>query len=343
MEKRKPKQADPIGEKVQLDAAVISKLPSGCQILSVFPSGQSLWVGTVKIRVQLRDGTIAEYFKKGASGPIGANMMSGAFEAEKALHASIPDQVPKPIAWGTYHDDPETHFYMCEFVEMYDDIPSARDWAATVSALHLNSMGKSPTGQFGFHITTHLANVPVNNSWNPSWQAFWAQQMTSLFDQDVKVNGPNEELTQLKSAFFDKVIPRYLGPLEAEGRTVKPCLIHSDLWPGNIKPMASSDELCMFDASAYWGHNEADLGICRNARYKLGPPCIREYFKRVPISEPTEDFEGRNAVYAMKYHALLSVMYTKDKRFRQVLVDEMRALVEKAVATSTTVGSTAQL
>jgi protein-ribulosamine 3-kinase len=76
----------------------------------------------------------------------------------------------------------------------------------------------------------------------------------------------------------------------------------------------------------------ADLGICRNPRYKLGPPCIREYLKRVPVSEPAADFDGRNAVYAMKYHALLSVMYFKDRRFRQVLIDEMRALVEKVDA-----------
>jgi hypothetical protein len=162
--------------------------------------------------------------------------------------------------------------------------------------------------------------------------------MTSLLNQEELVNGTNSELTALKTALFGKVIPRYLGPLETEGRTIQPCLIHSDLWPGNIKPMAPSDELCMFDASAYWGHNEgshqelslalayvasqisnratADLGICRNPRYKLGRPCIREYFKRVPMAEPIEDFDGRNAVYALKFHALLSVM--KDSRFRQV-------------------------
>jgi hypothetical protein len=56
----------------------------------------------------------------------------------------------------------------------------------------------------------------------------------------------------------------------------------------------------------------ADLAICRNPRYKLGPPCIREYLKRVSISEPTADFDTRNAVYAMKFHALLSVLYSRD-------------------------------
>ncbi|CAI4213379.1 unnamed protein product [Parascedosporium putredinis] len=299
MEKRKPKQADPIGENVQLDAAVMAKLPKGCKVLS------------------------------GASGPVGENMMKGTFEAENALHSFIPTRAPKPVGWGRYAGDPDTYFYLCQFVEMYDDLPSPREWAAAVSTLHLNSMGKSPNGQFGFHVPTHLANVPVDNTWKSSWQALWAQQMKSLFAQDEKIHGPDGELRALRADYFDKAIPRYLGPLESDGRSIQPTLIHSDLWPGNIKPMTSSDELCMFDACAYWGHNEADLGICRNPRYKLGPPCIHEYFKRVPISEPSADFDGRNAVYAMKFHVLLSIMYFKDRRFRQTLIDELKALMEK--------------
>jgi len=290
-----------------------------------------LWVGTVKIVVRLENGTTAEFFKKGAPGSVGADMMKGTFEAENALYTFLPESVPRPVAWGTYHNDPDTHFYMCAFVDMEDEVPKPDAWASTVASLHLNSMGKSPTGEFGFPVATHLANVPVDNTWNHSWQAFWAQQMTSLFDQEARTNGPNQELAALRQAFFDKAIPRYLGPLESEGRLVIPTLIHSDLWPGNIKPMASEDSrasLCMFDACAYWGHNEADLGICRNTRYKLGQPCIQEYHRLVPVSEPVEDFDGRNAVYAMKYHVLLSVMY-KGGAFRKVLIDELMALLGK--------------
>ncbi|KAI9375236.1 Fructosamine kinase-domain-containing protein [Aspergillus egyptiacus] len=311
MEMKRPKQIDPIGENVQLDEAIVAKLPPNCKVLSVTPSGQSLWVTTVKIVVQLQDGQTAEVFKKGATGSAGRDMVKGTFEAEQALYTFVPRYVPKPLAYGTYIGDPGTHFYLCEYVEMYDDHPSPREWAAAVSTLHLNSMGKSPTGQFGFHVQTHLAN-----------------QMKSIFVQDERDHQLDEELELLKSAYLEKIIPKYLGPLETKGRSIKPCLVHSDLWPGNIKPRASSDELCMFDACAYWGHNEAELAICRNRRYNLGPPCIREYLKRVPISEPKADFDRRNAVYAIKFHALLSVLYSKDTRFRQALKNELKALVE---------------
>jgi hypothetical protein len=97
----------------------------------------------------------------------------------------------------------------------------------------------------------------------------------------------------------------------------------------------------MFDSCAYWGHHEgkemtksclvkvapdwytqlmtldiADLGICRNPRYRLGKPYIDEYLKHMPVSEPIEDFHARNALYAFKYHVLLSVIYHKDPAFR---------------------------
>ncbi|KAH8662410.1 Fructosamine kinase-domain-containing protein [Xylariales sp. PMI_506] len=290
-----PKYGDPLGANVELDEAIIAALPSGCRILSVSQSGTSLWVDTVKISVQLENGDVTDFSKsyrdQGELDAIGANMMKGAFEAELALHNAIPNHVPKPLAWGTNKRDPDTHFYLCAFIEMYDELPLPNKWAATVFALHLNSMGKSPTGQFGFHVTTHLASVPVDNTWNASWEAFWTQQMTSLFEQDERIHGPDEELTRLKASFLTRVIPRYLRPLETEGRTVTPCLIHSDLWPGNIKPMTASNELCLACISSvspiYWPAI-ADIGICRNPRYKLGAP--------VDISDPQEDFNGRNAV-----------------------------------------------
>lgn len=183
-------------------------------------------------------------------------MMKGTFEAEQALYSHVPALSPKPVAWGTYAEDTDTHFYLCEFVEMYDDLPTPRDWASAVATLHLSSMGKSPTGQFGFQESTHLANVPVDNTWNSSWAAFWTQQMKSLFDQEDQVHEHDDKLAALKAAYLEKAIQRYIEPLECEGRFIQPCLIHSDLWPGNIKPRTSSDELCMFDAAAFWGHNE---------------------------------------------------------------------------------------
>ncbi|KFZ09922.1 hypothetical protein V502_08408 [Pseudogymnoascus sp. VKM F-4520 (FW-2644)] len=263
------------------------ELPLGSKVLSVIES--SFRVRTFRITAELSDGTIVSYFKKGATGAKGAKMMEGTFASEQALYNAIPQHVPKPLAWGAYYTQPDTYFYICEFIEMLDDVPSARQWAGAVAALHSASMGKSPTGQFGFPLATHLANVPVDNKWNPSWEKFWAQQMKSLLDAEEALHGADEEFTQLKERYFRKVIPRLLSPLETNGRSIQPCIIHSDLWPGNIKPKVEGDDVCMFDGCSYWGHNEADLGV-------------------IPASEPEEDFDDRNALYALKYHVLLSII-----------------------------------
>lgn len=108
-----------------------------------------------------------------ASGDREYNIMKGTFAAESAIYSAVPEHVPKPVAWGTYKSQPDIHFYICDFVDMLDDVPEPGRWGESIARLHLNSMGKSPSGKFGFHVTTPLANIPVNNTWNESWEALW--------------------------------------------------------------------------------------------------------------------------------------------------------------------------
>ena len=83
--------------------------------------------------------------------------------------------------------------------------------------------------------------------------------MKSLLRQDEAVHGVDEKYSELQATFFDVVVPTYLRPLESNGRSITPCLIHSNLWPGNIKPRRSSDTVCMFDSCACWAHHEGEI------------------------------------------------------------------------------------
>ncbi|KAK4124279.1 hypothetical protein N657DRAFT_680294 [Parathielavia appendiculata] len=49
----------------------------------------------------------------------------------------------------------------------------------------------------------------------------------------------------------------------AEGRSIQPILIHGNLWIGNAPTRKDTGEPMMFDASAFWGHNENELSIMR--------------------------------------------------------------------------------
>ena len=74
-------------------------------------------------------------------------------------------------------------------------------------------------------------------------------------DIKERVQGPDEEM-KLSEAMIEKARPRFLRPLETEGRQFKPCLVHGDLWWGNATMDADNDEPMIFDACVFWGHNE---------------------------------------------------------------------------------------
>ncbi|KAI4221998.1 MAG: hypothetical protein L6R36_006481 [Xanthoria steineri] len=139
---------------------------------------------------------------------------------------------------------------------MTDDLPDIQKFCAIVAQIHKDSMGKSPNNQYGFQVTTHLANVANDNSWSDSWEVWYARALKRMLDEEEISHGQDEELAILTTAMFGKVIPRLLRPLETGGRQIQPCLIHSDLWPGNAKPDAMTEEPMIFDSCAFWGHNE---------------------------------------------------------------------------------------
>lgn len=49
-------------------------------------------------------------------------MVHSEFESMKTIYAVIPDFVPKPLAWGTYDTMPDTHFFLCEFRNIMDNV-----------------------------------------------------------------------------------------------------------------------------------------------------------------------------------------------------------------------------
>ena len=224
-------------------------------------------------------------------------MMRGTRESESIFHTYSPSHVPAPYAWGNYASDPNAWFYLCAFHDMSDAVPDARAFVSVVSKIHKESLGKN--SQYGFHVPTHLANLPNDNTWQDTWTVWFTQAMKQMFALEEASHGQDDELDLLKEALYSKVIPRLLLPLESGGRTIKPCLIHSDLWPGNCKPDAHTGEVMIFDSCAFWGHNEADLGSWRAPRYKMGRTLLEEYKRVMGMSEPEEEWDDRNALYAM--------------------------------------------
>ena len=49
-------------------------------------------------------------------------MVPGEFVSMSTLHQTLQYLTPNPISWGTYAADLDIHFFVCEFVDMTDDL-----------------------------------------------------------------------------------------------------------------------------------------------------------------------------------------------------------------------------
>ncbi|KAF5613267.1 uncharacterized protein FSUBG_997 [Fusarium subglutinans] len=295
-------------------AVVLRELPEGCDITSIKTHGISFWAKTSRIDVLLSDGSPQSFFIKILQQGVGMNMAKGEFHSMSAIHEVLPEFVPKPIACGTYETIPDTHFFLCEFREMKEDMPGPDEFASRLSKMHQKSV--SSTGKFGFHITTYAGNLPQYVAWEDSWETFFAKSMRQALDLEIDVKGNSDELEVLSEALFEKVIPRLLRPLESDGRTVKPSLIHGDLWHANTGIDAESNQPLIFDACCFFAHHEYEFGQWRPACNRFGDEYIAAYNKLVQISAPEEDFEGRLDLYRLRFDTHVSALFVDNKTLR---------------------------
>jgi protein-ribulosamine 3-kinase len=186
-------------------------------------------------------------------------MVKGEYASMRALSDISPNFVPHPVGHGTYESDPDNHFLLCNFIDMADELPEVVDFCTKLADLHCRSMDKSPNGQFGFEVTTYNGNLPQKNDWNESWEFFFILGLEHMFALEEQVQGPSERIKELLPALYEKVVPRLLRPLETEGRTLRPCLVHGDLWDWNVAVHAVTNQPYIFDSSAFWAHNECSL------------------------------------------------------------------------------------
>ena len=182
--------------------------------------------------------------------------MRGEYEGVTALHRTAPGLVPKPVGWGTYTEDKTTHFYLCEFVKMIDELPDMPIFCERLAQMHKDSIASSPKHGFGFHVVTYEGNMYQDVTRSKSWEKLYSKAMRAFVDQERQVHGDCEDLDKLLPLLFTNVIPRLLRPLQTEGRSIRPVLVHGDIWYGNLATNTTTGDPIMFDPSLFWAHNE---------------------------------------------------------------------------------------
>lgn len=191
-------------------------------------------------------------------------MLRGEFESMRLLHSLSPDFVVKPLEWGACSSAPNVYFYISEFHDFLDEKVDLEVFCSRAADLHHNSatefenerVATPVEGRFGFHVTTHMGILSHDNRWTSTWEEFYCKEFRRALAFEERAQGPSAELAMLGQQLLDNVIPRLLRPLETDGRSIRPTLIHGDLHCRNVRVDALTQKPIFFDAGSFWGHNE---------------------------------------------------------------------------------------
>lgn len=288
-----------------LDQNVIAALPTGTRVLSSDRSGTSTWAFSARITAEVADGTLTRYFMKCATGNRGRVIIQGEYASMSEIQKVMPDFVPMPYTWGRYQND-EVYFLLSDFINLSDRVPDPDQLCSKLAQLHRTST--SPTGAFGLQTASCQGRTLQHVGWEKSWTTFFTKLLKHVIGLDFETNGYWNELDQLERRLTSHVIPRLIGNLEREGRRVKPCLIHGDLWEGNMGISYDTGDVYVFDAGAYYAHNEMEIGNWRCNYNKIHETVYtKTYLRYYPPSEPKEEWDDRNRMYCIYFNVIYSV------------------------------------
>src|SRR5450755_1366854 len=206
-------------------------------------------------------------------------MLEAEFTGTTELYKLMPNLIPRPLRWGKLQlSYPETYFFLIEFKDFSNDLPDPVKLGSRVAEMHKSSV--SPTGMFGFHISTYDGAKPQDIAWDSNWASLFTKLLKNAYQQDVRSNGVWKELDDAFQRTVTHLIPRLLGVLQTEGRTLKPCLIHGDMWEGNIGTEVDTGDPWIFDSAVYYAHAEMELGIWTAERHQLNAKVYKKEYLR---------------------------------------------------------------
>jgi protein-ribulosamine 3-kinase len=190
--------------------------------------------------------------------------------------------------------------------------------------MHMRSV--SPTGKFGFHVSTcHAKIIQAVDVWDDSWCVVFGRHLGHIIDLASPIlRWP--EFDAVSKLVLDKVIPRLLLPLQSDGRVLKPSLVHGDCWDGNTAMDMKTGDAFIFDVCSFYGHNEYDTGNWRAPRHRLSNKAyIKNYKLHYRMSEPIEDWDARNLLYSLPYN-VGNTIYVPGSSQKQVVYEDMTTL-----------------
>ncbi|RDY05710.1 Protein-ribulosamine 3-kinase, chloroplastic [Mucuna pruriens] len=212
------------------------------------------------------------------------------FEAEAlglgAMYETGTIRVPKPYKVGPLPTGGS--FIIMEFIQFGASRSNQSDLGRKLAEMH--KAGKSSKG-YGFNVDNTIGSTPQINTWSSDWVQFYGEhrlgyQLKLALDQygDKTIYDKGQRLVKSMGPLFANVV-------------IEPCLLHGDLWSGNISSDKNGEPVIL-DPACYYGHSEAEFGMSWCAGF--GGSFYNSYFEVMP-KQP--GFEERRDLY-MLYHYL---------------------------------------
>ncbi|PIA34158.1 hypothetical protein AQUCO_03800020v1 [Aquilegia coerulea] len=217
---------------------------------------------------------------------IGPSMFEGEALGLGAMYETKSIRIPKPFKVGPLPLGGS--YVIMEFIEFGSSRGDQSVLGKKLAEMH--KAGKSTKG-YGFDVNNTIGSTPQINTWTADWIEFYAEHRLGY-----QLKLAREQYND--STIYEKGqrLMKNLGPL-FENVVVEPCLLHGDLWSGNISSDKNGEPVIL-DPACYYGHNEADFGMSWCAGF--GGSFYNSYFEVMP-KQP--GFEKRRDLY-MLYHYL---------------------------------------
>jgi len=253
----------------------------GSEVVKSSGMGSSSWA-TFQ-RLELANGK--KLFVKVCRNRSAEEMFAGEAEGLKAMYDTHTIRVPNVLHYGPYGK--MGSFLVMEYLNIGGRYSQA-ELGTKVAQMHLAepAVQEAKDGLFGFHVNNTIGGTPQPNEWTRDWVEFLRDKRIMhqiRLARDPELSKLGEQLCNNLGDYF-------------EGITVKPSILHGDLWSGNVSGV--DGEPGIFDPACYYGHHEAEWGMSWCA--SLNGDFWAAYRNLIP-KDP--GFEERKQIYLL-YHYL---------------------------------------
>ncbi|ONL92941.1 Protein-ribulosamine 3-kinase chloroplastic [Zea mays] len=154
----------------------------------------------------------------------------------------------------------------------------------------MHKAAKSDKG-YGFPVDNTIGSTPQINTWTDDWIEFYSKHRLGYQLELASRRYGDSAILEKGQRLIKNIRPLF------DGAVIEPCLLHGDLWSGNISSDSNGDPVIL-DPACYYGHNEAEFGMSWCAGF--GGDFYNAYFQVMP-KQP--GFEKRRDLYLL-YHYL---------------------------------------